>query len=209
MLISVCGRKTFVSTSFFPALKMVMAPVRPINIRRIIIILPGAVKSGVMPADTPDVERAENTSNIIWTRGFLSVMERIKIAAKLIKIAESRIIKASLTFWGGIEYFPSVVELCPLLKDFTGGARGAALTRRRRGGPRRRSGLVRAHKCAGGIIPEFLSNVNSIIHVFPPFSKFPALFSGGMPLPKILFQKRNKPPNIDLFRRKILVLYIK
>ena len=96
-----------------------------------------------------------------------------------------------------------------LLKDFTGGAQGAALTRRRRGGPRRRSGLVRAHKCAGGIIPEFLSNVNSIIHVFPPFSKFPALFSGGMPLPKILFQKRNKPPNIDLFRRKILVLYIK
>jgi len=64
----------------------VRTPNRPINIKRIIVILPTALKSPVIPMLIPTVPRAEATSKIIFSKSKSSENVRIKIPKKISEV---------------------------------------------------------------------------------------------------------------------------
>lgn len=84
-------------------------PIRPMNIRRMMTLLPIVLKSGVMPIDKPVVPKAEHTSNSSSSKECFSVTVKMSVETK------TRITAISVT----INDFIKSAWCSSLLKTFT------------------------------------------------------------------------------------------
>ena len=76
---------------------MVIGPIRPKYIHKVIKFLPASVKCGVIPLLAPTVARADTVSYKISTRGALSVIVSIKLTERMMNMDTKNIARAFLT----------------------------------------------------------------------------------------------------------------